>query len=699
MSTSNSPTAHRGTLRRRLIILFAAMAMIPTVVLALFAMVYFHYGVDAWFSSRINTALDQSQTVADAYLYEHKNVIRADALAMASDLNRQSSVLAVDQLTLMQTLKAQLLLRSLSQAILLDGQLNIIAQTGVSTFLQTPNDIGNPAITYNYLLAPVTEKLSPRLLRRASSKGIVTLEEEDRIAALVPLDRYVDSYLFVSRRIDPLALQAGEGAAAAVESFRSAENKRQDLKKLLTSGFLGVALLLLLAAVYVAMRLARSITRPVVNLVEASRKVREGDLSAIAKVSNRKDELRTLTVAFNRMTRQLNRQRRDLLVTNNQLAERHRFIETVLAGVSAGVISLDAKGHIRLYNDAAGALLSNAGGSQDYINIPLENFLPITKEMMAKAPMQQRWQQKNRTLLLQMRVERLQGRVVGYVLTFDDVTELLRAQKLADWADVAKRLAHEIKNPLTPIQLSAERLQRKYAPQIVDDAATFERLVATIIRQVEDMQHLLDEFSAFARMPKAQPKIQDVRGLMQDGAILARQGFIPGEGQQQINIDLDIPVHPVMAAIDAPLLRQALMNIMKNAVEAGADHLIVGLTPEMTITVIDNGAGLPDDHAELIEPYVTTKAKGTGLGLAVVKKIVEEHNGTLIIGNNIADVAERAQEENGNVKGKEVPEKHNSSLTGAKITVMLSKCLVSNTDASPLGANTATSALTSTTTN
>ncbi len=578
------------SLRQRLQMLFAIMAVLPTVVLMIFAILFYYFVVDAWFSKRVDTALNESLAVAQAYINEHKNIIRTDALTMARDLNRQASSLSLNPSLLIQQLQGQALLRSLSGALLVDSLGNTIAYAGFTDVFEN--------------------KKLPEIIQNTTD--VQLFSDTDIVSALIPLDRFVDTYLFISRRVDPLAIRASQRATEATAEYKQAESNRKSLQYFLFLTLLLVTLTLVITALYVANRLSKSITRPIRQLVSASREVRSGNLEVVTPVYHRKDELRTLTVAFNRMTRQLYRQRRDLLAAHQQVQERREFIESVLAGISSGVVSLSGDGQINIHNNAAKKVIPGNN---------IKSFIPDIdawlKTAEQKGTIQHQISHDQRKYLV-----RLSAYPYGYILTFENITQLLQAQKTAAWVDVAKRLAHEIKNPLTPIQLSAERLQRKFGKQIVEESALFESLIDTITRQVDDLKRLLNEFSAFARMPRANRTKMDLVKLCQELVVaypetdfFSVETYVPFQG-------------------DAGLLRQALINLIKNAQEAASTHIILSLIRQdglIKISLKDNGIGItnPQQAEELMEPYVTTKQKGTGLGLAIVKKIVDEHEGVL----------------------------------------------------------------------
>jgi len=618
-------------LHARLVGLFSLVAMAPAIVLAVFSVVFFNFGLQGWFSDRVSTAITDSLEVAEAYLEEHRQTINADVLAMAKDINRAGEALVYDRERFQLVVARQASLRSLTEAVVFDSDGNILARAGISLLMQFDPEI--PAWA----------------MRRARSGEVVTLtsKAEDRVRALVRLESPADAFLYVGRLIDPKVLEHVDRTKGAVQLYESLEGKRADLQITFGLIFLVVALLLLMAAVWVGLAFANQLTRPIGQLITATERVRTGDLTARAPPARTQDELDSLTRAFNRMTGQLESQQHDLLKANRQLDDRRRFTEAVLAGVSAGVIGLDPQGCIDLPNATACKML--AAEAAELRGAPLREVAPDMAELVERARHRPRrgamgqvtfrdGAGEERTLLVRVTVEGEQGEITGFVVTFDDITELLAAQRKAAWADVARRIAHEIKNPLTPIQLSAERLKRKYSRQIDQDLETFEVCTDTIVRHVSDIRRMVDEFSAFARLPEPVMAPADLKQVVEHAVLL--QATAAGE----IDFRRDYPDGPVTAVCDERMIDRAVTNLLRNAIEAvqGRPGESESLSPGVVevriapasegwaIEILDNGKGLPDMAPDrLTEPYVTTRDRGTGLGLAIVKKIMEDHEGRL----------------------------------------------------------------------
>ena len=619
----------------RIVILFSLVAVTPAILVAVFSALFLHFGIQAWFSERVRTAVEASSAVARAYLGEHRHTIRAEAFAMANDINRDASTLMRNPKLFDQVLGAQAGVRSLSEAMVVDGNGRTLAHAPLSLSLEL-DPIPGEAIV------------------RADLGEVVLLptERDDRVRAAVKLNRFIDAYLVIGRYIDPDVLSQIERTEAAVAQYRRLEQSREGILITFVMIFIVVALLLLLAAVWMGLTLATHISRPISSLIEAAERVRHGDLSVRVKPTTAISEFGMLGRAFNRMTNQLESQQDGLLRANRDLDERRRFTEAVLSGVSAGVIGLDAEAKINLHNRSAAELLGLdlevARGT------PLAELVPEMSGLVRSAvdhsersPQAEiRVLRNGRTCTLNVRIaaERLEGEVIGYVVTFDDITALVIAERQAAWADVARRIAHEIKNPLTPIQLASERLKRKYSREITSDPETFVACTETIIRQVEDIGRMVDEFSSFARMPRPELKPENLCDVVRQVVVLERNRL------PQIRLEVSLPPLPVGLLCDSRQVSQALINVLKNAAEALAGRdgsqgevppawIGVSLREEMqhsrrrvVIQVEDNGRGLPQENRDrLTEPYVTTRTKGTGLGLAIVKKIMEDHNGSLLL--------------------------------------------------------------------
>lgn len=620
----------------RIVLMFSVVAVTPAILVAAFSALFLNFGVQAWFSERVRTAIEASDRVARAYLLEHRQSISADAFAIANELNKRAPELMQDERLFEDRLSVLAALRGLSEAVVVDSSGHVVAQAALS-------------------LTPDRDVIPWQVIEDAAKGQVVVLTSgpDDRVRAAIKLNRFVDAYLVVGRFIDPSVQEPIEQTERAVAQYRQLEESREGILITFVMIFGLVALLLLLAAVWIGLTLASQITRPISTLIAAAGRVRDGDLSIRVKSDASVGEIGTLNRAFNRMTGQLQSQQETLIEANRSLDERRRFTEAVLSGVSAGVIGLDRHGLIKLPNRPASDLLGfdldeAKGGALADVAPEMANLLETAMDRPDR-----QWQTEVRlvrdgrtyTFVARIVAERTGGEVVGYVVTFDDITALVSAERKAAWADVARRIAHEIKNPLTPIQLASERLKRRYLKEIKSDPATFTACTETIIRHVEDIGRMVDEFSSFARMPRPQLQMEDLRTIVEQATFLERNRY------PQIEIACVLPDEPVRLLCDTRQIAQAIVNLLKNAAEAIIGRESAGDTPlppgeitvritansgrgdgEIELVVDDNGRGLPQENRDrLTEPYVTTRAKGTGLGLAIVKKIMEDHQGELIL--------------------------------------------------------------------
>jgi two-component system nitrogen regulation sensor histidine kinase NtrY len=636
----------------RLVLLFSVTAVLPALLVAIFAAVFFNLGIQSWFSDRVRSTLEASLVASRAYLDEHRNNIRADALAMAADLNRNSNLLVDNQYAFARILATHTALRGLTESIVFEPTLNqVVAHAGLTT-------------------TTVLDPLPAWAMEQVRQGDVAVLPgetEEGRVRALVALDIQIQPglMLLIGRPVDPGVIEHMQHTELAFQEYDQLDRNRSGLQVTFALIFAIAALLVLLAAVSIGLVIANQIARPLARLIVAADRVRGGDLTVRVTEGEADDEVGSLSRAFNRMTNQLAAQRSELMEAYRQIDERRRFTETVLSGVSAGVVGLDAEGRLNLPNRSASELLGR--DLNDDLGTRLSDVVPEFAALLSQAmasPERSRTAEirigapdSRRTLLAQIGAETQRGQVVGYVLTFDDITELLSAQRKAAWSDVARRIAHEIKNPLTPIQLSAERLKRRYLKQITNDPETFVACTDTIVRQVEDIGRMVDEFSAFARMP--QPVIRP-----ENPAQVAREALVLHQNaHHDIVFSTSIPESSPRIRCDRRLMGQALTNLLANAADAvharqqaeqaetGAanpGHIRISVEPGeewLSIAVEDDGTGLPqgEERERLTEPYVTHKPKGTGLGLAIVKKIMEDHGGRIVLSDRRSTEGEASQ--------------------------------------------------------
>jgi two-component system, NtrC family, nitrogen regulation sensor histidine kinase NtrY len=618
-------------MHRRIVRLFSLIAVAPALMVALFSALFFNIYFQKHFSDPVNMAVSESLVVADAYIKEHIQNIRSDVFAMAAQINRAPQQILENSTRFGAYLSDQVIARNLSEAVVMNGAQEIIAQSDLSFALEF-------------------DEISPATFNDARELDVVitTSDTDDRVRALIRLDRLLDGFLYVSRFIEPRVLEHLERTRAAAAEYQELKDEGFGIQIQFAAIFFIISLMVVLAAVWFGLVIASRLVGPIEDLVKAAERVRDGDLLSKVNEDRAYDEMATLSRAFNNMTGQLLTQRKELEETNDKLDERRRFMEAVLSGVSAGVIGVDKHGLINLPNRTATELLGRK--SQELVGQPFADVLPQMAFLLdeirerpyrvAESQLQLQTDGIHRHLLVRVAAETSDSGLQGFVVTLDEITDLVSAQRMAAWGDIARRIAHEIKNPLTPIQLSAERIKRKYGKQIVDDIDVFNQCTDTIIRQVGDIGQMVDEFSSFARMPTPTFNSENLVDLVSQGI------FLQKVAHPEIEYVFDEISGPIMYDCDAAQVNRVITNLLQNSADAiegregPAEELekgrIVVLLYEDTgnyvIQVTDNGRGLPKkDRSRLTEPYVTHREKGTGLGLAIVTKILEEHGGTLVM--------------------------------------------------------------------
>ncbi|PRY95169.1 two-component system nitrogen regulation sensor histidine kinase NtrY [Hasllibacter halocynthiae] len=616
----------------RLTAMFAGLALVPTILVALFAGLIINIGLEGWFSDRVRNVVGSSLEAAEAYEREQIDGLAADAelLAGALDAARRRDIGTDDGALRVLLGESQgLIQRGLREAFVIDGAGEIRAR-------------GERSYLFDYDAPP------PSAFGDAGMGGVAIVEDPEggEFRALTRLDAFPDRWLWVSRAVDGELLGLLDDTKEQVALYQQLERERGRLLFDFGLLYLGFALVLVLAAIWAGMRFAETLSRPIGRLAGAAQRVGAGDFTTRVREEQGDDEIAMLGRMFNTMTRQLDRQRQSLLDQTDQVERRRRLFDSVLSSVTSGVVGLDEEGRVTFVNRAAERLLEIAADP-----VPLEAAIPefgaLWTEVAAGAPqaggeVRLVRSGKQETLMVRLAERRgEEGALEGYVLAFDDVSDLVAAQRTAAWGDVARRIAHEIKNPLTPIQLSAQRIRRKFARVEGVDADALEQYTDVIVRQTEGLRRIVDEFSRFARMPEPERKPADLVALLSDAVLLQRNG------QPGVTIRADLPDGAVCADVDEGMIGQALTNLMKNAGEATETLKESGEAPEgwkpqirvsleadertALIRIADNGIGLPEDRAKLFEPYVTTRSEGTGLGLPIVKKIVTEHGGTLTL--------------------------------------------------------------------
>jgi two-component system nitrogen regulation sensor histidine kinase NtrY len=617
---ARSSTGGKGRLHVRLVALFSAIASVPTLLVVVFASFLFQAGFEFWFSDRAQTVLASARNASEIYAREHQQRILLDVQTMGGDMVTKINELGLGSALFRANLLYQTAGRQLNEAAIVT--------------LDRQGHLHRP-VEWNPDHRPLAEQLSKRMLvSLPAGQARMFQTSKDRVEAIIRLDPQAAVYFYGARYVSPDAMTALANARDAASDYEKTLERARTLQFRFNAVLLLVSLLIVGIAIWIALTLADRLVRPVGQLVDAARKVTAGDLSARVPASHRQDEVGTLGNAFNRMTRRLEEQTGALVTANAQLDSRRAFTEAVLSGVTAGIISVDKDGNVRLINSSAEALLKTR--KEEAVGQKLAALAP---ELAAHLDSEEREGVVQLALGGEPRTLAVKRVKVGggFVLTFDDITEQLLDQRRAAWSDVARRIAHEIKNPLTPIQLAAERLQRRYGKEIESDPATFGQLTGTIVRQVGDLRRMVDEFSSFARMPKP---------VFREEAILdiARQAlFLHEVAHPDIKFSLDAPDPSPILVCDRRQLGQAITNIVKNGVEAiqqkseeqraqGGDEIAMTIREDgaqLVIEISDTGIGLPAERKRLTEPYMTTRAKGTGLGLAIVKKIVEEHFGSI----------------------------------------------------------------------
>ncbi|WP_294224826.1 PAS domain-containing sensor histidine kinase [uncultured Shimia sp.] len=613
---------------------FALLALVPAVTVAVFAGLTLNIGLEGWFSERVRQVVGNSLAAAQAYEEEHILGLEEDADLLADFLNeskRRSFGLDAGEVRVLLASGQVQIQRGLKEAFVIDSAGEIQAR-------------GERSYLFDY------EEPSEADMQTAIDEGSVIIRDLDNneMRALVRLDAFLDRFLYISREVDAEIFHLLDDTQASARLYSQLESERG--QRLFEFGmiYLGFALILVLAAIWMGMWFAERLSRPVGRLTGAAQRVGAGDLDVRVVEEDGDDEIAMLSRYFNQMTRQLKAQRETLLDNTRQIDRRRRMFDSVLSSVTSGVVGLDSDGKVAFVNRSAQRLLDWDEDRQEMpLPLAVPEFGPLLETLkssgkeVAQEEVKVSRSGRLENLLVRMATRRREnGSLEGYVVAFDDVTDLVTAQRMAAWGDVARRIAHEIKNPLTPIQLSAERIRRKFASKVGEDSDQLEQMTEVIVRQTNDLRRIVDEFSKFARMPEPVRKSVEVVELV-SGAVLLQES-----GQPNVRFVRDICEGPLAADLDATMISQALTNLIKNAGEAtetlqekGAPD---GYSPEIHVSLVqeadeavvciaDNGIGLPEDRARLFEPYVTTRDKGTGLGLPIVKKIIEEHGGQLAL--------------------------------------------------------------------
>ncbi len=614
----------------RIVLLFSFIAALPAILMMVIASITLSQGLDRWFAGRTEAIIDTSRAVAQAYVQEHSRMLGLDLLAIAGEFNRVTPDIEANSTAISSYLTNQARLRGLSTIQLIRHDRSVIVQGDTGSNLTAPPapeeifselDSGKPA-----LIAPGTTNL---------------------VGGVIKLTGFDNVYLYLARPIDPRVTRNLRLTEENAAEYKQLQANKFGVQVAFGILFAGVALVLLLSAIWIGLGFASSLVWPIRRLIGAVQEISAGNLEVRVPSRGSMGDISLLADTFNTMASQVKSQRDELLSANEKMDQRRRFTEAVLSGVSAGVIGLDGDGVVTLVNRS---VLDALGEKEaDLVGRHLGEAIPALSAVLAEA--RQRFRGPShaqiqinrggdqRTLNVQVTQERSNGKIEGLVVTLDDITDLMAAERRSAWADVARRIAHEIKNPLTPIQLSAERLKRRFGQRVsAEDRGVFDQCTETIVRQVDDIRRMVDEFSGFARMPKPVMEDRDLNAVVREAV------FLQEVAQPNIRFALDLPETPVLARIDHRLVTQALTNVVKNATESieavgrldtepGIITVSVRLEPNAAIVEVeDNGKGLPkEDRERLLEPYMTTREKGTGLGLAIVRKIMEEHGGSIAL--------------------------------------------------------------------
>ena len=616
-------------LHTRLAGLFALVSVLPSLVITVLAVLLFDFGLQSWFSDRVSTAVRESLAVAEAYEQEHRRTINADVMAVASGISRSGRLLVLDPNHFSRVLANQAAMRGLTEAVVFQRGGRVLARTGLGSLLDVAPDLPDAA------------------LDRAERGTIVVLsgDQGDRLRALVKLDIYGDTYLLVGRMMDPRVVGHLERTSAAVQIYEEIEGERTGLIITFALIFLLVTVLLLLAASWVGLAFADRLSGPIGRLIAAAERVGAGDLTVRVTGIDPGDEVGTLGTAFNRMTSDLQRQQEELLDANRQIEARRRFIETVLAGVSAGVIGLNRERYVTLVNRSACELLSLREDQLrdrkiSNLSRDIRSLLDAAEKRSGKMHERQitlsRRDGYNRTFFVRVLAEPGEEGVLGFVLTFDDITELLSAQRKAAWADVARRIAHEIKNPLTPMKLSIQHMEMRIKEADEDTAKEIVEDVSRIlIEQIDNLSRIASEFSSFANLPN--PEYEQI--LLND---LVASVYDLFRTRSRLHFNLYVPIDELIVQADRTHLIRVMNNLVKNAVQSIPEnregHIIIRLRDHnghAIVMIEDNGKGIEEElRDKVFFPNFTTKSSGTGLGLAICKNIIETFGGTIYFTRN-----------------------------------------------------------------
>lgn len=623
-------------LQNRIILIFSLLTVLPTILMSSFSVFFFIYGIQNWFDSKISNAFNNSLTVSEQYLQEHASNLRSDAYSMSKEINRYAKDLDNDKVLFQNFLSSQAGWRNLKDVIVFRKEDILVSAKNTVEFLID------------------LESIKSKYLEKADKGSIVLiLDEKTEVKALIKLVRFKDTYLLISRKISPKVLEYVAKNKNSYEQYVKLQDNSLNIQMQFAAAFIGLSVILLLSAIWLGLVFSGRIVAPIHKLIEATERVQLGDLTVQLEERNNKDEVTTLFKAFNRMTGNLQKNQMQLVEINKQTDERRRLIEAVFSGVNSGIISIDETKRIKLFNKSAMEIL-NFSDNQIMGRYIADVFPEITTQFSKiKDYPDQIYQQqidiKRDGLIYQLLVrivtEEHNRHIEGYTVTIDNISKLVSAQRLAAWSDVARRIAHEIKNPLTPINLSAERIRKKFEKNVEEgeDRENFNRYIDTIIRHSENIEKIVREFSDFARLPQPVLKKNSLTQIINEAV------FSEKVVNEKINYNLNFPEDEIVFEFDKEQISRVFLNLFKNAAESikeknNSEHdlcyinIIGKFDKNIEIIITDSGKGFPPELInKLTEPYVTTREKGTGLGLAIVKKIIDDHNGTFELMNDIND--------------------------------------------------------------
>ena len=616
-------------LQKKILIIFSAITLTPTLLIAFFSIFIFDAALSGWFNKKISTAISQSVEVANQYLNEHQSAIRGEILELVNLINTNSNFLSSDKNKFNKFLNKYTRQHNLSEAVIIDSIGNVLA---FSEFV------------FEYTYTEIPQKYYD--IANDDKIFIVKEDDSNKIRAFIKLSQFIDAYLLITRFVDQKVLNAIESTSIAVSDYQSIELKQFDIKISFIVIFILITVILLFTSLIIGLNIANRLLEPISSLIKGAEEVGGGNLDY--KISNNVlskiniNEIKRLVQAFNLMISDLKSNRVDLEHANDQLDKRRKFSESVLSGVYSGVIGLDKDLKINLPNITATELL-NISINEDYGKsildvVPefknlIENFLKSNSNVV-EDKIQIVRNDKILNLITRLVVQKTDSVVLGYVLTFDDITSLIAAQKMGAWSDIARRIAHEIKNPLTPIRLSAERLKNKLNNGKKIDKKIFEQSLDMITRQVDDIHHLVNEFSSFARMPSPKLKLINIYNVITDYIKPLSSSF------DNVTVEVDNKIDNALIMADEKQIRQACNNLIKNSYENislnkindGKIIICFGIENDFaTVTISDNGTGIDKSIiSKILEPYYTTKVGNSGLGLAITKKIIDDHNGIIL---------------------------------------------------------------------